>query len=288
MSVIFHNGLDGVSTHTSRVFARIAARTAATSVMSTNVVSSFQRAKVSRRSRDRAVVGVHRGDHVIAGLERQENRRGRGRGRRERGGGRAALESRQALLERLAIGVVVARIEEAARVRAVRVALERRGRMDGLCDRAGAGIDVRAGVDRDRFDPHLRHPLIFWPLGSYSGSRLTIAVTVSPKSSIARRVPGVDATAGTYAVRDRGAHRVASNRRWSPARSYAPRRESALRPARPRSARPGVRQTSLLVSPSAFCFTSASRPMKSPLSRRTQNPSPASSGVCSGVTSALQ
>ena len=51
MSVIFHNGFDGVSTQTSRVFARIAARTASTSVMSTNVVSSFHRANVSRRSR---------------------------------------------------------------------------------------------------------------------------------------------------------------------------------------------------------------------------------------------
>src|SRR5438094_9235224 len=52
MSVIFHSGFDGVSTQTSRVLGRIAARTAARSVMSTNVVSSFQRAKVSRRSRE--------------------------------------------------------------------------------------------------------------------------------------------------------------------------------------------------------------------------------------------
>jgi hypothetical protein len=44
---------------------------------------------------------------VIAGLERQENRRGRGRSRRERGGGRAALESRQAFLERLAVGLLL-------------------------------------------------------------------------------------------------------------------------------------------------------------------------------------
>ncbi len=52
MSVIFHSGFDGVSTQTSRVLARIAARTAPTSVMSTNVVSSFHRAKVSRSSRE--------------------------------------------------------------------------------------------------------------------------------------------------------------------------------------------------------------------------------------------
>jgi len=51
-SVIFHSGFDGVSTQTRRVLARIAARTAARSAMSTNVVSSFQRAKVSRRSRE--------------------------------------------------------------------------------------------------------------------------------------------------------------------------------------------------------------------------------------------
>jgi len=50
--VIFHSGFDGVSTQTSRVLARIAARTAARSVMSTSVLSSFHRAKVSRSSRE--------------------------------------------------------------------------------------------------------------------------------------------------------------------------------------------------------------------------------------------
>ena len=52
MSVTFHIGFDGVSTQTSRVFGRMAARAAATSVMSTNVVSSFHRANVSRRRRE--------------------------------------------------------------------------------------------------------------------------------------------------------------------------------------------------------------------------------------------
>src|SRR5262249_58317130 len=94
-----------------------------------------------------AVIGVHRRDDVVTGLERHENRRGRRRRRRERRRGRAALERRQALLERLAVGVVVARVEVAARIRAIRIALERRGRMDRLGDRAGGGIDVRAGVD---------------------------------------------------------------------------------------------------------------------------------------------
>ena len=50
MSDTFHSGFDGVSTQTTRVFVRIAARAAATSVMSTNVLSSFHRANVSRRS----------------------------------------------------------------------------------------------------------------------------------------------------------------------------------------------------------------------------------------------
>ena len=52
MSVTFHSGFDGVSTQTSRVFGRMAARAAAASVMSTNVVSSFHRANVSRRRRE--------------------------------------------------------------------------------------------------------------------------------------------------------------------------------------------------------------------------------------------
>ena len=51
MSVTFHRGFEGVSAHTSRVFAFIAFCTAVRSVMSTNVVSSPQRLNVSRSRR---------------------------------------------------------------------------------------------------------------------------------------------------------------------------------------------------------------------------------------------
>ena len=51
MSDTFHIGFDGVSTHTTRVVGRNARSTSARSVMSTNVVSSPQRVKVSRSNR---------------------------------------------------------------------------------------------------------------------------------------------------------------------------------------------------------------------------------------------
>jgi len=40
---------------------------------------------------------------------------------------------------------------------AVHVALEGRRRMDGGGHRAGRGVDARAGVNRDSFDPHFNH-----------------------------------------------------------------------------------------------------------------------------------
>jgi len=70
--------------------------------------------------------------------------------------------------------------------------------MDGLRDRAGAGIDVRAGVHRDRFDPHSQTPpLTFWPWDRTAARGLTMAATVSPKISTAG-APGVDDPTGTY------------------------------------------------------------------------------------------
>ena len=49
MSETLMSGFDGVSIHTSRVFGRMAARTAPTSVMSTNVASMPRSANCSRR-----------------------------------------------------------------------------------------------------------------------------------------------------------------------------------------------------------------------------------------------
>src|SRR5919106_2537100 len=101
-------------------------------------------------------VGVERRHHVIAGGQRQEYGGRRRRGRGERGGGRPTLQLGQALLERLAIGVVGAAVDVAARRRAVRLVLEGRRRVQRRRDGAGSGVHPKAGVDGQRLDSHAR------------------------------------------------------------------------------------------------------------------------------------
>src|SRR5439155_26107872 len=79
---------------------------------------------------------------------------GRPRGRREGHGARAALERGQARLERGAIGRAAARVDVAVWERAVGLALERRGWMDGRRHGAGGGIHLGARVHGDGLDPH--------------------------------------------------------------------------------------------------------------------------------------
>src|SRR5204862_3514684 len=88
---------------------------------------------------------------------RLEVRGRRRRGRRERRRRLAALERGQTRLERIAVRIGVARVKEAARIRAVGLALERGGRVDGGRDRARSRIDAGARVDGDRLDSHGTH-----------------------------------------------------------------------------------------------------------------------------------
>ena len=104
-----------------------------------------------------AVIGVERRDDVVAGGQRLEDRGRRRRGRRERRRRLAALERGQTRLERAAVRIGVARVEEAARIRAVGLALERGGRVDGGRDRARPRIDAGARVHGDRLDSHGTH-----------------------------------------------------------------------------------------------------------------------------------
>ena len=100
------------------------------------------------------MIGVDRRDHVIAGLEREEHRRRRGRGRRERGRRLASLERGETLLERVPVRVRVACVEKAPRVGAVGLALERGGRMDRGRHGASGRIHAVPGVNGERLESH--------------------------------------------------------------------------------------------------------------------------------------
>ena len=102
----------------------------------------------------RAVVGILGRDHVIAGIERLEDGRRRGRSGRERRGARAAFQLAETRLEREPRGVGRPRVNETAGILAVRGALEGSGQMNRRRHRARARIDGAAGMNGQRFDVH--------------------------------------------------------------------------------------------------------------------------------------
>ncbi|OLE00504.1 MAG: hypothetical protein AUG80_02325 [Candidatus Rokubacteria bacterium 13_1_20CM_4_68_9] len=101
-----------------------------------------------------AGVEVVRRDDVIAGRERLEHgHRGR-RTRAERRRREAALEVRQAVLQRIAIRVAVPGVQVPSVVTAIDVTLERRRRMDGAHDRASGRVHAPAGMYGPGLDAH--------------------------------------------------------------------------------------------------------------------------------------
>src|SRR4029077_13586849 len=86
--------------------------------------------------------------------ERLEDRGGGGHPGGERGRRAPRLERRKAGFERSAVGVRVAGVDVTAGERAVRRALEGRGKMDGRGDRAGGRIGLVAGVHGERLESH--------------------------------------------------------------------------------------------------------------------------------------
>ena len=78
----------------------------------------------SRKSLGRAVIRFRWRDEVVARSERLTNRRARGQARAERRGRISAFQRRHRLLERLAIWIVAAGINEAARIAPIGRALE--------------------------------------------------------------------------------------------------------------------------------------------------------------------
>ena len=102
----------------------------------------------------RAVVGIVRRDHPVAGRERLENRVRSRHPRRECRRGRAAFERGEALLEHPPVRIGVPDVHEAAREAAVRRALERRREVDRRADRAGGGVGGVPGVYGEGLESH--------------------------------------------------------------------------------------------------------------------------------------
>ena len=91
---------------------------------------------------------------MVAGLEslHQGGDDGEAGGKGERLS--AAFERGEAFFQRAAVGVVLARVAEAARVFAIGAAFEGGGEVNGGSDRTRGRIDMAAGVHRSRLNFH--------------------------------------------------------------------------------------------------------------------------------------
>ncbi len=94
------------------------------------------------------------GENVIARRQRLEDRHGGAASGSKSRRGRSAFQRADTLFKRLAIGIVVARIHEPARISAIDVALERGGKINRRGDRPSRRIDGMACVDRHSFNFH--------------------------------------------------------------------------------------------------------------------------------------
>ncbi len=100
------------------------------------------------------VVDVGAGEDMIARFEPLNERRGDRQAGREDQRVFAAVQRGEALLERVAIGIFLARVAVAQRVIARGGALESRGEVNGRSYGPGRGIDAAAGMNRDGLDFH--------------------------------------------------------------------------------------------------------------------------------------
>ena len=85
--------------------------------------------------------------HVVAGGERLKDGHGRACAGGERGSGHAALERADAAFQGVAVGIIVARVHETARVRAFDVALECCGKVNWGSNSSGGRINGMSGVN---------------------------------------------------------------------------------------------------------------------------------------------
>jgi len=85
--------------------------------------------------------------HMVARRKRLKDRHGRCCSGGECGSGRAALKSADAAFQSVAVGIIVARVHEAARVRAFDVTLERRGKINRGSNCSGGRINGMSGVN---------------------------------------------------------------------------------------------------------------------------------------------
>src|SRR6266404_8852735 len=94
------------------------------------------------------------GEDVIARSKCLEQSHCRGCPTPKRSSPCAAFERADSFLERLTIWIVVARVHEPARVGALYVTLESRGKMNRNRNCAGGGIDCVPGVHGQSFNAH--------------------------------------------------------------------------------------------------------------------------------------
>ena len=146
-SVTFISGFEGVSTQTRRVLGRRAAWKS--SMLGHIDVAGFE-APFAEDVADhfaQAPVDVVGRDDVVAGFESLHQGGGDGESGGEAERLLAAFERGEAFFQRVAVGIVLARVAEAARIFAVGAAFEGGGKVDGRGDRAGGGVDMAARVD---------------------------------------------------------------------------------------------------------------------------------------------
>src|SRR5438132_1445286 len=95
------------------------------------------------------------GKDVISGAQRLKDGRGRACAGGECGGGHAALERADAAFQGVAVGIIVTRVHETARIRPFDVALERGGKINWGSNCSGGRINGMSGVNGESFNFHL-------------------------------------------------------------------------------------------------------------------------------------
>src|SRR6266700_5869635 len=93
--------------------------------------------------------------NMISRRERLKESHGCGRATAKSRGGLAAFEYADAVFQRFAVRIVVARVHKPARIRALGVSLESRGKINRRRNCPGCRINGVPGVDGESFNFHL-------------------------------------------------------------------------------------------------------------------------------------
>src|SRR6266571_3253959 len=93
--------------------------------------------------------------HMVARRERLKDRHGRTCAGGECGSGRTALKRADPAFQGVAVGIVVTRVHETARVCAFGVTLERRGKVNWSSNSSGCRINGVSGMNSKSFNFHV-------------------------------------------------------------------------------------------------------------------------------------